>query len=104
MVKNKVKSDKHSFNERRINDADPKKSWKVAKSILGINKSKETLEIQDNNGVTENDPRKVANIMNDFFIKKTEDIREQSKQPQEDPIKRVKEQVFNMLLIIRSNN
>ena len=97
MVKHKVRRDKQNFNENRINDSDPKKSWRVAKSILGINKNKETIEIINDNGVTENDPRKVANLMNDFFIKKTEEIREQSKTPQQDPIKRVRDQVGDKL-------
>ena len=44
---------------------------------MGMNKNKETLEIKDDNNLIENEPKKVANIMNDFFIKKTEDIRAQ---------------------------
>ena len=97
LVKHKVREDKQAHNERRINDADPKSSWKVAKSILGVNNNKETNEIMDDQGKIESDPTKVANIMNDYFVKKTEDIREQSGSTHQDPIIRVKEQVGKLL-------
>ena len=62
--------DKQQYNERRINNTDPRESCKVAKSILGITKNKTPTEILDDENKIETNPTKIADILNNYFIEK----------------------------------
>ena len=83
--------------KKRINNSNPKESWRVAKSILGIRKNNSPREIIDENQKIESNPTRIANIMNDYFIKKTEILREDTNNQMNDPTERVKRVVGNKL-------
>ena len=51
----------------------------------------------DDNGKIEDDPIKISNILNDYFISKTEDIRKNTINNNEDPIERVRKMVGDKL-------
>ena len=90
-VKEKVKKDKQMYNENRVNNTDPKFAWRAAKNILVIQQDKTPMEILDDEGKLESNPKKIADVLNDYFLEKTKLIREQMPISQEDPIKRVEE-------------
>ena len=90
-VKKSAKIDYINHNEKNMSEGvSVTQAWKTAKDVLGIQKNlSPTSIIQE--GTTESNPLKLANIFNDFFVKKVKALREKTdSEPQIDPVARLK--------------
>ena len=85
-IKKKIKIEKQIMNETRVNNINnPRKSWNAVKGIM------------NEHGRIESNPENISNIINDYFIYKTNKLRESTSPAQVDHKERIKMQIGNKL-------
>ena len=85
-IKKALTEDEHEYFRKDFGDnSDPSTAWKSAKVILKMNNNLAPTVIKNKNNNGEIDlvtnPLKMANIFNQYFRKKVEDLREQTNKP-----------------------
>ena len=86
-----VKKDNKEYYEKNMDgDTTVTNAWKTAKNMLGINKNLSPTTINQN-GDSINSPVKIANIFNQFFIDKVQNLhRKTDSEPSVNPVQRLK--------------
>ena len=95
-VKKRMKEDKKKYFEEKFRDCNSKNVWRTANEMLGTVKNLSPTNIlsqedTDSGPAMVNNPERIANIFNEFFIRKVKNLRQKSRvEPVVPPVERLR--------------